>query len=178
MPVILSWSGLSTKKLKITIRHQDWWNWEGDAPIAINPFRSGRAAPDQLDPPEQHHPGAWGNHIKNINGLEEFEMELETLARKKNQLDDIVSRARNWEFKLAGTQTLRNTGVKQWSWEGLVLSHVTAVAVYQAPGNGQGTRDEDELENQEGRGAEGPVKQAYYVVSMVWKPQVEPSKAQ
>lgn len=150
--VYFSHSGFSTKKLKITLRHQDWWFWERNQPIAINPFRAGRALPSQMEPPQRHDAAAWGNHLKNIQGLEQFEMEFETLTDKRNQLDAIVALARNWVFEAAGGRKLRNVSVSQSSWEG-------EVSLRQDVGN------EDESVN----GA-GPRIQSYYVVSMVWKP--------
>lgn len=54
------------KHLKITIRHGDWWNWESNAPLAMQ--------------------NSWTTNLKAIPTLESLEMELETMERDKSQV--------------------------------------------------------------------------------------------
>lgn len=73
--------GFAPSKMRVTIRHTDWWYWESDDPLRLE---------DQwvqalLDSPL-------------ASCLEVFELELETLERKRDQLQRIVDRLR----KLSG----------------------------------------------------------------------------
>ena len=54
--------------------------------------------------PFQHR--SWGNQIRNFNNLKEFQLELETVRRKKHELDAIVARATEWELPLKGGNVL------------------------------------------------------------------------
>lgn len=123
------WGGIThaigrARKIKITIRHQDWWYWESDDRLGINPFHRGRALWYQMDyaDPSSVGPSAWGYQFRNVQGLQELEIEFETLTRKKYQLDAIVQRALGWEFDLADGRVLsaEGTNVVQSSWEGHV----------------------------------------------------------
>ena len=60
-------------------------------PLACNP----KAGP--TDPFEER---SWGNQFQNFNGLKEFQLELETVESKKDELDAIVARAPEWDFPL------------------------------------------------------------------------------
>ena len=50
--------------------------------------------------------GSWGDAFRNISGLERFVLELETVEKKKGELDAIVSRAPGWQFVLHDGQVL------------------------------------------------------------------------
>ncbi|KAJ6596676.1 hypothetical protein B0H10DRAFT_2088402 [Mycena sp. CBHHK59/15] len=77
-------AGLSINKLTITIRHTDWWWWEDGADLRI-----------------QEPAGAWDGWVGSVPGLEEVELELESIEPKRAQLDEWASVARSWQFPLA-----------------------------------------------------------------------------
>jgi len=67
--------GFAPRKLRITIRHTDWWYWESDEPLR---FEDGWVQA-LLDAPLAGY-------------VEIFELELETLERKLDQLQPIIER--------------------------------------------------------------------------------------
>ncbi|KAF7713471.1 Uncharacterized protein PECH_001248 [Penicillium ucsense] len=100
---------ISPRTLTITIRHTDWWFWEDNHPLALNPFHEGatisqhqarlypRPDPSRAAFPSQR---AWGNQFVTMPSLEELTFEFETVMRKRDQLDNIIQRALHWEFPL------------------------------------------------------------------------------
>lgn len=117
---------VAARKLKITIRHQDWYWWEDDERLGICPWNRGRTTWDRMDTPMPRKSRdwaatlGWGAQLQYIEGLEEFELEMETLARKKGQMDAIVERAKRWIFPLRDDKFLRwdrAAGVKESRWE-------------------------------------------------------------
>ena len=98
-----SWPEGGPERIRITIRHTDWWyNLLGEnSPLALDPKRKGRARVGDWVPNHQpYESGSWGSRFANLAGLKKFEMELETIEAKRNQLDTIVERARTWRFPL------------------------------------------------------------------------------
>lgn len=92
---------ISPKKMTITLRHSDWWYWENDEPLGIDPFRRGRThARDMGKTDRGYEPGAWGNRLQLIPTLEEVVIEFETVMRKRDQLDAILDRALKWRFPM------------------------------------------------------------------------------
>ncbi|KAH8834393.1 hypothetical protein DL96DRAFT_1580400 [Flagelloscypha sp. PMI_526] len=69
-------------RLKIIIRHSDWWYWEDDNPL--NLVR------------------VWGNHLRNVRGLREVVLELETISRERSKLFAIAHTAQSWVFPASG----------------------------------------------------------------------------
>jgi hypothetical protein len=117
---------IATKRLKITIRHQDWYWWERNEKLGLCPWKRGRTEWNQMDTPmprtrmEWLSSQGWGAQLQYIQGLEELELELETLVGKREQMDGIVERAKKWIFPLKENQFLRwddGTGVKESRWE-------------------------------------------------------------
>ncbi|KAL7917783.1 hypothetical protein ACQKWADRAFT_305932 [Trichoderma austrokoningii] len=79
---LLHTSGLHPRRLTLTIRHTDWWFWEDDEPL--------RFEADWI------HKAQTGMSPS----LQEFRLELESLERKKDQIDAIGKHiAGNWFFK-------------------------------------------------------------------------------
>ena len=104
-----SWPEGGPERIRITIRHTDWWyNLLGEnSPLALDPKRKGRARVGDWVPDDQpYESGSWGSRFTNLAGLEKFEMELETIEAKRNQLDTIVEKARTWRFPLKGGNVL------------------------------------------------------------------------
>ncbi|KAJ5358511.1 uncharacterized protein N7496_010924 [Penicillium cataractarum] len=94
---------IAPKKLTITFRHTDWWFWENNDPLGIDPFRSGRTRAHEMGRPmrgvDEHEVNrAWGNQFIAMPGLEELVIEFETIMRKRDQLDAIIQRALSWKF--------------------------------------------------------------------------------
>ncbi|GFP60468.1 hypothetical protein TASIC1_0019001400 [Trichoderma asperellum] len=79
---LLHTPGLHPRRLALTIRHTDWWFWEDDEPLRFEADWISLAAA-AMSPSTQ-----------------EFRLELESLERKKDQIDTIGKHiAENWFFK-------------------------------------------------------------------------------
>ena len=105
----LSWPDGCPPRLKISIRHTDWWyNLLGEnSPLALDPKRKGRAKPGAwIEEEEPFEPGSWGQRFIYMNGLKTFELELETIEKKRGELDVIVEKARTWRFPLGDGRIL------------------------------------------------------------------------
>ena len=97
------------ERLKITLRHTDWWYYRlgENSPLAIDPKRKGRALPRSwiaYDAPFEDE--SWGSRFKLLKGLKVFELELETVQQKKEDLDHIVEQAFGWKLPLRDANTL------------------------------------------------------------------------
>ena len=104
-----SWPESGPERLRITIRHTDWWyNLLGEnSPLALDPKRRGRARVGEWIPDDQpYESGSWGSRFENLPGLKIFEMELETIEAKRGQLDTIVEKARSWRFPSSDSNVL------------------------------------------------------------------------
>lgn len=98
-----SWPDGCPPRLRITIRHTDWWyNLLGEnSPLALDPKRKGRARVGEwVGPKEPFEPGSWGQRFVYMRGLKKFSLELETVQSKRQELDIIVDKARTWRFPL------------------------------------------------------------------------------
>ena len=82
LPKDLLERGMNLKVFHITIRQSDWWNWELGEPPRLDE----RWVQSLLDAPQ-------------LGGVGEFRLELETLERNRDQLDNIVDRLRRLEGK-------------------------------------------------------------------------------
>ncbi|KAI9858417.1 MAG: hypothetical protein M1813_007521 [Trichoglossum hirsutum] len=123
----LSWADVTQvpemrpRKVTLTIRHTDWWYWENDEPLGIDPRLPQRVETHQMLGPGAAGPGlGWGSRFRNLQGLSEVVIELETVQRKKAQLDDIVRRAAGWRFELADGRMLvrEEADTRTYSWVG------------------------------------------------------------
>lgn len=99
--------GVLPKRLIITVRHSDWWDWEHDAPLRMDNIRYG---------------SSWHEGFQDFP-LEEFVMELETLERRKAELDVIAEGVRKWEIGLGNGRVLKTNGItlKTSTWNGSAL---------------------------------------------------------
>ena len=127
---------VTTKKLTISIRHQDWYNWEDDELLAICPWLDGQVTTENMeremdgDPPQLPRDfhrvvRGWGRMFLEVGGLEEVELEFETLTKNKEQLDRIMEWAKTWVFPRAADFTGREPlywdprpGIKTSKWSG------------------------------------------------------------
>lgn len=84
------------RRLTVTLRHSDWWNWEDDARLHIG---SGR----------------WIEVLSRVlpSSVTEVCLELETLERKKDQVDSIARQmSKQWYFsRKDGTPLFADTSV-------------------------------------------------------------------
>ncbi|KAJ5490130.1 hypothetical protein N7453_010955 [Penicillium expansum] len=99
---------IAPKKMTITLRHTDWWHWENNEPLEIDPFRPGRTrAADMgqvVSPPAAAR--SWGNQFSSLPCLEELVIEFETIIRKRDQLDAIIQQAFEWKFPMQADKGL------------------------------------------------------------------------
>jgi hypothetical protein len=92
---------IAPKKITFTFRHTDWWFWENNDPLGMDPFRAGRTRAHEMDRPAGPSPErAWGNQFAFVPSLEEVVIEFETIMRKREQLDGIIERALGWKFPM------------------------------------------------------------------------------
>ncbi|OTA56228.1 hypothetical protein K449DRAFT_387581 [Hypoxylon sp. EC38] len=96
--------GLYPRRLTLTIRHADWWYWEQDRPLRFE--------------------AQWIEGVCAVlpGSVREFYIELESLERKKDQVDSIAKQMREkWFFKRTDGVTLfpdvtgGNVEVSRWS---------------------------------------------------------------
>ena len=73
---------------------------------------------------------SWGNQTRYFKNLQELQLELETLGRKKHELDTIVARAAEWEFPLKDGNVLVLNPAKttRTGWVGYKLGKIMEVA--------------------------------------------------
>lgn len=108
--------------LRIYLRHTDWWDWEGNAPLVISPFNSSPNRPtrqqmqqsmsashkdDQLlepglrssSPSAIGHWGCWGLLFLRMPQLQNLTIDFETSEDKKGEMETIVDWAhQHWRF--------------------------------------------------------------------------------
>ncbi|KAJ9606181.1 hypothetical protein H2200_009142 [Cladophialophora chaetospira] len=97
---ILRMENFFPRKLTVSLRHHDWWWWENDQRLQIN--------------------GAWIRVCQFPDSLKEVCIELESLQRKKNQIDWIADEmVQSWHLlRLDGTimsATKEDCKVSAWS---------------------------------------------------------------
>ncbi|KAL0571981.1 hypothetical protein V5O48_009983 [Marasmius crinis-equi] len=78
------------RSLHITIRPTDWWLWDEGYPPSLRP--------------------AWLAFLKNVERLEEFILEMESIDRDKHKLHKIAEDAGKLHFDLADGRTLEPSG--------------------------------------------------------------------
>ena len=113
------WKSASPTHLKLTLRHSDWYWWENESRIALDPKLPGspNGYSNASDPFAK---GSWGSQLKKMEGLKVFQLELETVEKKKDELDAIVARAPGWQFPLDGDRImiLDESKTKRTGWLG------------------------------------------------------------
>lgn len=98
---ILDMSNFFPRKMTITIRHHDWWYWESDSRLHIR--------------------AQWVNVCRFPDSLREICMELESLQRKKAQINSIADdMVKHWHFqKKDGTiMSAKAEDCTVYSWNG------------------------------------------------------------
>jgi hypothetical protein len=130
----LSSDRIATRKIKLTLRHQDWYSWEDNEPLGICPWLPGRVDADDMEREKDTVPSlprdvdryvGWGRQFEFVHGLEELEIEFETLrVFKEVEMDPIVTFAKQWQFPLMREGVLEwdeASGVRQSTWTGSKL---------------------------------------------------------
>ncbi len=118
------WQYACPTTLVITLRHSDWWWWEDEAPLTFDPKQEGKASHEKnRSRTAAFALESWGNQFRKIKGLQRLQLELETVANKKQELDAIVDRADGWEFPLADDRALRfnRSKTRRTGWIGASL---------------------------------------------------------
>ncbi|EXJ65489.1 hypothetical protein A1O7_01830 [Cladophialophora yegresii CBS 114405] len=107
LSAIMGMNHFFPRKITVTIRHHDWWSWERDWRLCIN--------------------SAWVEECRFPDSLQELCVELESLQRKKDQVDWMARRmAKKWHFKKRDgsimSAAMEDCKVSSWSgsstWEG------------------------------------------------------------
>lgn len=89
--------------IHVTLRHTDWWGWDSpNSGLMLDPYTRGivrvqRVAGTSTASSEH---GSLADALGKLKGLRKLTLELETVATKVLQLDGIVRKAQEWEFKL------------------------------------------------------------------------------
>jgi hypothetical protein len=130
----LSSDRIATRKIKLTLRHQDWYFWEDNEPLGICPWLPGRVSADDMEREKDMVPSlprdidryvGWGRQFEFVRGLEELEIEFETLTVfKEVEMDPIVTFAKQWQFPLMREGVLEwdeASRVRQSTWTGSKL---------------------------------------------------------
>ncbi|KAL8834572.1 MAG: hypothetical protein Q9170_003700 [Blastenia crenularia] len=118
------WERSHPTNLTITLRHTDWWWWEEEAPLALDPKQRGRPSAARCSrSSDPFDPVSWGAQFRRVSGLQVLRMELETVEAKKDELDAIAKRAREWKFPLGDGNTLviDESKTKRTGWIGRKL---------------------------------------------------------
>lgn len=162
----------ATSHLRITLTNADWWSWESPPAssdrLGICPWRPGRtshqamlAEPLEMSLEEirkQMGPGTWGWQVRHVRGLQTLQMEFEVDARKHDQLDAVLARAKHWVFPLDdGSQTvLRQAGsVEHFEWDGFSDTNDDSIPYLNRTGRILSDRAQ--------------IQRAFHIAVMTWK---------
>ncbi|KAI1121907.1 hypothetical protein F5Y10DRAFT_282132 [Nemania abortiva] len=117
--------------LRITLRRSDWWDWEQNAPLRINPFKGNcqqghtinimrRDMSTEIEDIEFSE-GAWGRAFAYMSKLKTLTIDFETSEDKRAEMEAIVAWALKWRFPLQGGRHLSTGGrpASKMSWRGL-----------------------------------------------------------
>jgi hypothetical protein len=101
----------SIRRLTITIRHTDFWSWENDAPLRLDA---------NCDYGED-----WRRDLDHFPNLEELIFELETLERRKTEMNKIAEQVKRWKIVLKDGRILSTDGqpVQHHTWMGSSQYH-------------------------------------------------------
>jgi hypothetical protein len=162
------------RTIRVTVRHSDWWYWESNDKLGMDPFSEGRvshgAVCSKLDDLRQNprkyiddSVEAWGNRFVGLDRLQKFELELETLVVKKRQLDKIVEFSRYWALPILSEKDSERVLIRdpeeKWSgWDG--------PSSFLVPNLDQTPYTQDEIDKYP------YLRYPYQVVLLTWRPGV------
>ncbi|KAI1419251.1 hypothetical protein F5Y12DRAFT_778938 [Xylaria sp. FL1777] len=117
--------------LRITLRRSDWWDWELNQNLTINPYRgncSHNRAYDLMHRDMlteirdlQFAEGAWGRMFSHMSKLKTLTIDFETSEDNQYEMDAVVTWAQKWKFPLSNGRHLSTCGQPpdKISWRGL-----------------------------------------------------------
>ncbi|TGJ86667.1 hypothetical protein E0Z10_g2122 [Xylaria hypoxylon] len=117
--------------LQITLRRSDWWDWEHNATIRINPFRGNCYSNHTIDLMRRDMAeeignlefawDAWGKAFSHMPKLKTLTIDFETSEDKRDEMETLVNWALKWQFPLSDGRHLSTGGqsASKMSWRGL-----------------------------------------------------------
>ncbi|KAI0863612.1 hypothetical protein F4860DRAFT_467212 [Xylaria cubensis] len=117
--------------LQITLRRADWWEWEREETLRINPFRGNcfyKHTVDLMRRDMSTETGniefagaAWGRAFSHMPKLKSLTIDFETAEDKRDEMEEIVAWALKWQFPLSDGRHLSTDGrpASKLSWRGL-----------------------------------------------------------
>ncbi|QDS76826.1 hypothetical protein FKW77_002903 [Venturia effusa] len=117
----------SPRRITITLRYTDWWNWEMNSPLRIE--------------------DTWAEKFEAPNSVEEVVLELETRNGKKPELDALISRqVSKWVFRTEDRKALVLHGQpKESFWVGSAKPGGVTFPHHTAYANQSGPMGQDEM---------------------------------
>ncbi|KAI1279078.1 hypothetical protein F5Y07DRAFT_48088 [Xylaria sp. FL0933] len=121
----------SLQHLRFTLRRSDWWDWELNEPLRINPFKGncchghtiGLMRSDMLaeNGNVEFAQGAWGRAFFHMPKLKTLTIDFETSEDKRDEMEAVVAWALKWKFPLLDGRHLSTGGrpASKMSWRGL-----------------------------------------------------------
>ncbi|KAK8010634.1 hypothetical protein PG990_009599 [Apiospora arundinis] len=125
----------NVETLRITFRRGDWWYWERNEPLRINPFRNGGTHHQMREDMQTTHQGGqvpfvedtWGLAFEKLPKLRTLIIDFETSKDKKEEMERIVEWAQKWKFPAASAPgeparqfSAEGNAVEKMGWQGLV----------------------------------------------------------
>ncbi|MCJ1418157.1 hypothetical protein MMC32_004502 [Xylographa parallela] len=107
--------------IHITIRHTDWWDWEHERALHLDPKQGWQAKKPFRAANESFLDQSWGDAFYHLRDLRQFVLELETVEAKRAELDEIIARAAGWRFPLGdgNVLVLDKSRTAHSTWRGL-----------------------------------------------------------
>ncbi|KAI0535967.1 hypothetical protein GGR58DRAFT_477254 [Xylaria digitata] len=117
--------------LQITLRRGDWWNWEKNATLRLNPFRGNCYHDHTVDlmrrdmsiesEDAEFAEDTWGQAFSHMLKLKTLTIDFETSEDKRGEMGAIVDWALKWQFPLSDGRHLSTGGqpASKMSWRGL-----------------------------------------------------------
>ncbi|KAI0966344.1 hypothetical protein F4678DRAFT_299904 [Xylaria arbuscula] len=117
--------------LRFTLRASDWWDWEQNAALRINPFRGNCCSGHTIGLMQRDMSAetgniefgeeAWGRAFTHMPRLKTLTIDFETSEEKRHEMGAIIAWALKWRFPLSDGRHL-STGdrpASKTSWRGL-----------------------------------------------------------
>ncbi|KAK8127541.1 hypothetical protein PG984_008649, partial [Apiospora sp. TS-2023a] len=124
----------NVETIRLTFRRGDWWYWERNQALAINPFRNGGSAHEMRQDMLTTKQGGqvpfventWGLAFEKMPKLKSVIIDFETSKDKKQEMEEIVNWAQKWKFPAAAAPeeparhfSAEGNPVEKMSWQGL-----------------------------------------------------------
>ncbi|KAK7956139.1 uncharacterized protein PG986_005361 [Apiospora aurea] len=124
----------NVETFQMTFRRGDWWYWERNEALKINPFRNGgRKQQMHQDMVTMQQGGqvpfadkAWGLAFEKMPKLRSLIIDFETSRDKRQEMEEIVKWAQKWKFPAAAASgesarhfSAENNPVEKMSWQGM-----------------------------------------------------------